>query len=487
MPAAHELAERLGDWRHEPGPLHARLAASLRRLVDGGVLEPGALLPPERRLADALDVSRTTVVAAYDRLKDTGTVVSRQGSGTRVAAPGSPPVGAPAVVDQGPNDVFRGLLRDPGGTIDLSAACPPASPLVTAALAAMDPADLVAVTASHGYQPAGLPTLRKALAAHLTSTGVPTEPAEVLVTNGAQQAITLIAALFVRPRDTVLVEEATYPGALDVFRAVGARLVPVPMDDGGLRLDAVEELLDRTAPRLLYTVATFQNPSGAVLDLARRRALLRLASVRGVPVVDDRAVADLHLSGPPPPPSLAALDGGDGVLSVGSLGKVLWGGLRIGWIRAAEATVARLARLRAVGDLGGPLVSQAIAARLVPRLAEAVAERTQALRAGRDRLVADLGDLVPEWTFTVPPGGTVLWVRLPAGDARSFGQVALRFGVTVAAGPAVSPAGAFADHLRIPFVADPDTLTEGVRRLAVAWRAYSPGLRDTFTSEPLLG
>ncbi|HEX8582437.1 MAG TPA: PLP-dependent aminotransferase family protein [Acidimicrobiales bacterium] len=485
-PPEQDLVARLGDWTRGTGPLYARLADAIGRLVDSGVLAPGTLLPPERRLAPLLHVSRTTVVAAYDRLKRTGRLVSRQGSGTRVAPNVGGPVGASAVVDRGPNDVFRSLLADPDATIDLSAACPPVSPVVVEALAGIDPRELVALTSSHGYQPAGLPALRQAVADHLTATGLATTADEVIVTTGAQQAISLVASLFVRPGDAVLVEEATYPGALDAFRAAGARLVAVPLDEGGLRVDAVADLVDRAQPRLLYTVPTYQNPTASVMDSPRRRSLARLASAAGVPIVEDTAIADLHLSGPVPPPPIAAFDG-DAVLCVGSLGKVLWGGLRVGWVRAPEATVARLARLRAVADLGGPLLSQAIGARLVSRIDEAVRHRTEHLLKSRDRLAAELSALLPEWAFRVPDGGTVLWARLPAGDARSFAQVALRFGVAIVAGPALSPTGGFTDHVRIPFIAEPDALGEAVRRLAAAWRAYAPGVGTDFTSEPVLG
>lgn len=416
-PAEKDLVARLGDWTRGTGPLYARLADAFARLIDGGVLAPGTLLPPERRLAPLLHVSRTTVVGAYDRLKRSGRLVSRQGSGTRVAPGVGGPVGASAVVDRGPNDVFRSLLDDRHVTLDLSAACPPASPLVVRALAAVDPLDLASLTSTHGYQPAGLPVLRRAVADRLTATGLPTTVDEVLVTTGAQQAISLVASLFVRPGDAVVVEEATYPGALDAFRAAGARLVAAPLDEGGLDPAAVADLVDRVAPRLVYCIPTYQNPTGSVLDTRRRRVLARLASDSGVPLVEDTALADLHLSGPPPPPPVAAYDGG-AVLSVGSLGKVLWGGLRVGWVRAPEATVARLARLRAVADLGGPVLSQALAARLLPDLDAAVRDRSEQLLKSRDRLAADLSTLLPEWSFRVPDGGTVLWVRLPAGDAR---------------------------------------------------------------------
>lgn len=484
--AAPDLAARLGDWTKGTGPLYARLGDAIGRLVDDGVLAPGTLLPPERRLAPVLHVSRTTVVAAYDRLKHSGRLVSRQGSGTRVAPGLGGPSGPTAVVDRGPNEVFRNLLTDPGVTIDLSAACPPASPVVLETLATVDPAELVALTSSHGYEPNGTRSLREAVAEHLTVHGLRTTAAEVLVTNGAQQAIMLVAALLVRPGDAVLVEEATYPGALDVFRSVGARLVPVPGDDHGLWPDAVADLAATAEARLLYTVATYQNPTGTTLAPDRRREVARLAAANGITVVDDTALADLRLSGPPQPRPLAAFDG-DAVVTVGSLGKVLWGGLRIGWVRAPEQTVVRLARLRAVADLGGPLVSQALAVRVLPRFDEAVRGRTEDLLKARDRLVADLQALLPEWSYSVPDGGTVLWARLPSGDARSYAQVALRAGVALAAGPVVSPVGAMADRIRIPFVTSPETLGEAVRRLAAAWRAYSPGIGGGFTSEPVLG
>ena len=172
------------------------------------------------------------------------------------------------------------------------------------------------------------------------------------------------------------------------------------------------------------------------------------------------------------PPPLAACDGT--VISVGSLSKSIWGGLRIGWVRAAEPLIARLARLLAVHDLGGNVPAQLAAAELLPRL-DALSRRQAAGRQARhDHLRAELARRLPDWDAPPVPGGQTLWVRLPYGDGTSFAQTALRHRIAVLPGSGLDASGQCQDHLRLHFVAPPDILTEAVRRLAEAWRAYHP-------------
>jgi DNA-binding transcriptional MocR family regulator len=306
-----------------------------------------------------------------------------------------------------------------------------------------------------------------------------------VVTNGGQQALSLLARALLAPGDRVLVEGPTYPGALEAFREQAAVPVSLPVGLGDLhragvtggygrpdrRGDPDAAAARRPRAAMAYVISTFHNPTGSVLPPLARQALVEAAAAAGVPLVDDEVLADLGFPGVAVPPPLAAY--GD-VISVGSISKNVWGGLRIGWVRAAEPLIARLARLIAVHDLGGNVPAQLAAADLLPRL-DALSLRQAAERQVRhDHLRAELARRLPDWDAPPVPGGQTLWVRLPYGDGTSFAQTALRHGIAVLPGSGLDAAGRCQDHLRLHFVAPPETLTEAVRRLAEAWRAYHP-------------
>ena len=252
------LAMLLGPWATTGGPLYAALADALRGAVERGELPEGTVLPPERELARRLHVSRTTVVGAYGALKEAGVLDSRQGRGTWVAAAVAPRAGDVAFS----GELYSNLMGGGGDVIELTAAAPLATAVVaeeTARLAADGLADRVAGV---GYVPGGLAGLRERIAELHSAQGLPTRPDEVLVTSGAQQAIGLVTALFGEAGQAVLVEEATYPGALDMARAAGMRPVGAALDGGGLVVESFEELIDRVRPRYAYLVPVFQNPTG---------------------------------------------------------------------------------------------------------------------------------------------------------------------------------------------------------------------------------
>jgi DNA-binding transcriptional MocR family regulator len=209
-----------------------------------------------------------------------------------------------------------------------------------------------------------------------------------------------------------------------------------------------------------------------------RKEVARIVRELGVPVIDDVTLADIILEAPPPP-AIAAHAPEAAVITVGSLSKLMWPGLRVGWVRAPEPIVERLARLKSALDLGSPLLTQAIAVRLLGAIEEARRLRRRELKPRRDLLASLLREHLPGWTFRLPAGGLFLWAQLPAGDAREFAQVALRHGAVVLAGPAMSAAEQHTRFLRLPFLAEPERLRTGVRRLSAAWRDYqSTGRRE---------
>ncbi len=478
-PRKDPLVAALDGWAAGEGPLYLRLADALEGAVRRGAIGGGTRVPPERTLAARLGVSRTTVVAAYDRLREAQVLESRQGSGTWIRGSGRPRAAEPNAALW--SDVLGGGLEAAGGeataaepAIDFRRATLPAAPGVAEALAAALPA-AQPLLATDGYVALGLPALRRAIADRYARAGLRTTVDEILVTSGAQQAFALVVALLVRPGDVAVLESPSYVGAIDLLNAAGARLRGVPVDAAGVDVDRLGHALRAADARLCYLMPAAHNPTGARLPERARRELGRLAQATQVPIVEDDAVADFSYAGDRPAPIAAYARGGAPVLTIGSASKLAWGGLRTGWIRGPAPIVARLARCKALADLGGALPTQLAAAALLGRADEIARGRIALLRARRDRLAAALRKRLPGFRFELPDAGLSIWVRLPHGSAEAFAPIALRHGVAVAPGPVHAPDGGHGDALRLPFVHEPATLDEGVARLARAFAAYAPG------------
>lgn len=466
----------LGAWADGAGPVYRRLAGAIQSGIQSGDIPAGSRLPSERRLAKRLAISRTTVVSAYEALRNGQWIESRQGSGTRVRPAPDRPSGIRLREDPSGSfrrhPVYRSLVEGASGTIEFLGAHLPAPEILSREALHIDSAALAELVRGPGYLPMGLPALRGAIARHLTRSGIATSEDQVLVTHGAQQAIGLAGALLVERGDSVIVENPTYLGSIDIFAGLGARLVTVPVGGDSGWVARLRETVARTAPRLIYLMPTFQNPTGAVLPEAGRRSLARLSRELQVPIVEDNTLADLSL-GPPPPPPIASYDSAAPILSIGSLSKLFWGGLRIGWIRASEEILSRITRLKIMADLGGSLIGQLVAVRLLAEAEKVKAIRRREMRERLNRLTRLLGRHLPEWSWETPAGGLSLWVRIPRGDANAFAQVALRHGVAVVPGSLASPDGGCSDRLRIPYVLEGEPMREGVERLARAWDAYA--------------
>jgi DNA-binding transcriptional MocR family regulator len=445
---ARRLAHLLGNWRrHGSRQGAADLAAGLRLLILDGRLPAGTALPPERELATALDVSRTMIAAAWERLKADGLVVSRRGAGSWTAIPAA----------GGPHEP----PEDPG-TIDLARAVPPAIAGIAAAAEAAAPR-LAGELCSHGYYEQGMPDLRERLAARYTARGLPTTPDQILVTNGAHIAFAMALRLFTGPGDRVLIEQPTYPNAIEAITGANAVPVPVAMTDDGWDLEDVEATLRQAAPRLAYLIVDFQNPTGHRLDEPGRARLAAALRRARTPVVIDETSVELDFSGNPLPP-LA----GDLVLAVGSAGKSYWGGLRLGWVRASAEIITRLTVARRGFDLGSPVFEQLVLCELLDGPAEPMLERRALLAERRDALVGLLRAHCPDWTFAVPDGGLSLWCRLPAPVSTRLAAVAQNFGVRVAPGSFFTPHGGLERYLRVPYTQPVGVLGDAVRGLAAA-------------------
>ena len=314
-----------------------------------------------------------------------------------------------------------------------------------------------------GYRP-----LRELVAARMAGQGMAVEPDGLLVTNGSQQGIDLVCRLMLDPGDAILVESPTFLGALQTFAAYEATLLPVPMDEDGLRIDALERALAGSSrpPKLLYTIPTFQNPTGVTLSRSRREALLGLARDRGLLVVEDDPYGELRYDGETVPP-LRALD--PEVVYLGTFSKTIAPGLRVGWIAAPTRLISPLHSAKEGADIH----NERITARTVFHAADGfldghLATARGVYRSRRDALLAALGERMPPGVrWSEPEGGFFVWVTLPAGmDAAALLPAAAERGVTYLPGAWFYPTAPQANTLRLNFSTLPeDRIGEGVRRL----------------------
>lgn len=471
--SGNALARILGSWYEQPGPAYRALAASLRLAALDGRLPVGTRLPGERELAGSLDVSRTTVAGAYATLREGGYLASRRGSGSYTRLPGqSPPPDSP-------------LLPADGDELDLAQASLPAPGAALHSAVTKATEQLARHLPFHGYDTLGTASLREAVADRYVRRGLPTTPEQILVTNGAQNAFALVLRLLAGAGDRVLIEQPTYPNALQAIRGAAARPVPVPFPaaEPGWDTDTLAATLHQTGPRLAYLVVDHHNPTGRLMDAATRERVAGLLARTRTPAVVDETLVDLWLDGRPPPAPLAAFDRAGMVISVGTASKSFWGGLRIGWIRAPEQLIQRLATTRVSIGLGAAVLEQLIVTELLAAENDVLATRRERLAGHRDTLAELLRKALPSWDFEAPAGGLSLWCRLDAPVSSALAAVADQHGLRLAAGPRFGVDGAFERHLRVPYTLPESRLPEAVRRLEAAYGAVTHRGSATRTPE----
>src|SRR3954451_1081560 len=320
----------------------------------------------------------------------------------------------------------------------------------------------------------GDPALRELIAARLSVRGLVTGADDVLVTSGSQQALTLVAAEPLEPGHHVLVEDPAYLAAIQAFKMAGATVVPVPCDDDGLIPEAAAALAAQHGARLLYTVPTFQNPTGRTLPLSRREALVDLAARAGLWILEDDPYGELRYSGEPVA-SMASLPGAEGcVLAISTVSKIAAPGLRIGWLRAPAPLRGPLVVAKQAADLHSSTIDQAAAARWLAAidLAAHIARLRDVSGARRDALLDGLlAALPPGSVHNRPEGGMFVWARLPDGwDSEELLHRALARDVAFVPGYPFFAGPPDRATLRLSFTTHPpEEIAEGLRRLRAAW------------------
>ncbi len=473
-----QIVQLLGSWSERSGPLYERLTEAFEQLIRSGELPVETRLPAERWLAQHLGVSRSTIVAAYALLQERGWVSSRRGSGTRVAM--LSPQRSTHLRRQQLKPLARGpvidtYLSEEIESIDLSTGAPSWPIGLDPALCTVTPDQMGPLLEEYGYVPQGLLPLRQVIADLYTTSHLRTRPEQILVTSGAQQAISLLATLLLQRGDTMILENPTFFGAIDAFRAAGARLATVPMGPLGLNMRVLREQLSARTAQCLYLIPTFHNPTGNTLTDMDRREIVHLAHGANLLILEDLTLGFNALDREPPPP-LACYGQEGAILTIGSLSKIFWAGLRVGWIRGPVTVIERLARLKAVTDLGSSLISQLLAVQLLPHLEEVKQLRRDELAPRRDLILEMLGKLVPSWQCQCPKGGLFVWAQVPHGDTRDLAQEALHFGVKITPGTTLSVDESHTAWLRLPFLLPSDRLEIGIQRLIQAWARYESRL-----------
>ncbi len=458
---AEQLTDVLDHWQTGTGPLYLQLANAIISLAEAGSLDHGSRMPSERALAQHLHLSRNTVTAAYQQLRDQGWLEVRPGAAPRL---GSQSRGVLALSAQ---ERFQRILTgqyEP--LVAFNTASPPAAPAVIRAID--HPTEFLGESAVHGngYAALGERELVIAVTDHLRSQGIPARPDEVVITAGAQQAVWLAVTMLAGPSAPVALETLTYPGVFDAIAAVGSRPIALPMTARGLDAYGAVKLLRASRAAVAY-VTTFHNPTGTALAPEDAQEFLSGAKAAGTTVIDDRTIAELTLDGYVRPP-FATLGTGASVITVGGMSKVFWGGLRIGWLHTNATLAAQIRHRRAAIDLGAPAFVQRISARLLREFHdETLAWRLASLRESLAAVHEAVAEHGLGWEFVEPLGGPTLWVRLPEGNAERFAERSTAAGAPVAPGAAfeVMP-GAGAQHFRLPFYLPPEDMKLGIKMLA---------------------
>lgn len=421
-------------------PLYAQLRDQMRALVHTGELRPGDRIPASRELAAQLRIHRTTVATAYAELEAEGLIEGFVGRGTFISISNAPREFTPAPREASGPLRWEALFADERAGDTLSRLMPQVSDDTIAFISAKpseisfpvedvrkcasevlrrEGRHILQLGSSDGYRP-----LREVLLGILRREGIASKDPNLLVTDGCQQSLDLLAKAFLRPGDAVIVENPTYPGVLSVLSAARVRCLPAPVETNpskqsyaGLEVSAVEAVLEQNRVKLIVVTPDFQNPTGTTLPLAQRKKLLEVAAHFQVPIVEDHIYARLRLRGETVP-SLKALDRAGIVIQIDSFSKMAFPGLRVGWCIGPERVIERLRQLKQVSDLHTDQLSQATLAEFVKngmlerhlaRMTCVYGRRLEAIEKSMERhLPAGV-----EWTR--PDGGMSIWITLPPG------------------------------------------------------------------------
>lgn len=489
---------RININRNSDTPIYLQIKNQIRDMVISGELPGDHTLPPERMLSELLNVNRTTVVKAYHELKSDGLVEAHVGRGTIVTA--KPFNGRfdnirqfnpipwyqsfSESLDLGDNHIISDIM-DINCTEDIISfsggfPSPELYPL-------NDLHDIQEkLFRDYGKQlflhspVEGLQSLRESITSLMKSRNADVSAKDVMIVSGSQQGLDYIARVFIKPGDTVILEEPSFFGAIHIFRSAGAKVIGVPTDSHGMKTDILESLIQRYKPKFIYTLPTFQNPSGIVMSLERRYELLDLSYKYRIPIVEDDPYSDLRYDGKAVP-SLKALDPYEHVIYLSTFSKVLSLGLRIGWIIAPQQVIRKFAYLKQMTDLhvntpGQYMLSEFLSQGCYEKHLNTVLREYVIRRDLMDEALEQCR--LPGVLWEKPEGGFYIWCRVPeyVTNNRLVSKAAEK-GVVYLPGEIFYPDGTQGENfMRLNFTfTDTSRIYEGVKRLMNALTEAAAG------------
>lgn len=478
-------------------PLYRQIEVFLREGIQSGRLAPNTRLPASRKLAKDLGISRITVENAYAELKADGLISSQAGSGTYIL----PPCPLPPLSKDDSNTPWPLWQQDLLAKRDSSEKKIPEEMLkiahhpnpISFASGSGDPRlfpvedfrraiqTVIRQDGIHSLEygePNGYSLLRATIAHILASQGLQAHPEDILITSGSQQALELVSQILLKPGDVILVESPSYGGALDLFRTLGHKIVGIPIDEHGMQIERLEEMLQQFHPKLIYTIPNFQNPTGTCMSSWRRRQLVTLADRYNVPILEDDFVGDLRYEGRAQP-ALKALDPGGRVIYTSTFSKMLLPGLRIGFVVAEGPVYEELVNRKRVHDLAtSNLIQRALEAYVtVGRYQTHLRQSCRIYRKRRDAMLKAINHYLPtEMVHITPPlGGLFVWVCLADNiSAEKLLPLACEEGVGFTPGSNFFPNGSSNEcYLRLNFAThSSDQIEEGIKRLGKALKRF---------------
>lgn len=460
-------------------PLTKQIYQTISDKILSNLIAPDTLLPSVRNLSKELKVSVDTVIQAYRALEKDNYITRIQGKGTFVnkrehkaspKSPNKPPFEWHlSVPDYLPRAHFSNHAQSHERiNLSISTIYPGLFPnRFIEKLISDDLLQNSKIISAYG-EIQGDEELREAYSRYLKKEHkLKTSPQDLLITCGSQQGIELVAKSFVGPGDFIIVEAPTYPAAIDVFRARGATIIQIPVDEQGLRVDLLDPLVEKYKPRFIYTIPNFQNPTGAVLSFPRRQELLSIAQRTNTLIVEDDPWSEMYFDEPPPLP-LKSLDTyGHVIYLKGS--KIIGPGCRIGILAANGTILSRLIAAKGLSDLGTPLLNQKVVSLLLEskRITKHTEKLRTALELRRDMTTEKLKKLPDVITLNVPAGGLHYWITLPAYvNTDELLYEAKKEGVSFMPGSAFYAHAPECHHLRISFSSVDDySLQDGLSKL----------------------
>ena len=403
------------------------------------------------------------MVAAYDVLDGEGLVSRKRGSGTWVVGQAASTARRFYRESWAPRAALSTIVDNPDDVVPFTASTVDRLPDALPRTAFDVSFDELLAYPPYFEIPEGLPDLREVVATMYAERGLPTSPDQIVVTSGAQQAISLLATRYLSTGDLALIETPTFPGAIDAFTVAGARLRGIPVDRHGVDVGAIERTVAQGHVGLTYLIPSFHNPTGTLMPKTKRALLGEIVTRWDAPVVDDESLVDLSLGVEPPAP-LAAFAPGARVFTIGSVSKLFWGGLRVGWVRCPLDAVGPLVRLKTVSDLASSLVSQRVALNLFKQRDRIAQLRRRELTHKLGLFTQLLRDQLPTWTFDAPAGGLSLWVNTGM-DGEDLAQMALREGVAIVPAADTTVDERSSTFIRLPLMLADELIQEGVVRL----------------------